>query len=146
MRDILQVYRDTLFCDAPSVERYPASLCGLELPCYKDDRDLRCLPSLRRVVLDRNFSESVKRDPGVFRLPAELACLAIYGAGDAILDASSCSEDLLIMADHRIHVEFVGQDKRKKGACQPRVMRLHPYEVCAWIDESLGCDTEYHKW
>ena len=145
MRNILQVMRDTLYCNAPSVKHYPASLCGLELCFHKMDRNLRCLPNLRRLVLSHQLPEYQNDDQKVYRLPAGLACVAIVGprAGGAILDISSCSKYLLIKADHCIRLKIVGQDK---GVCQPVVMRLDTNKVAAWVRDSLRCGAAYHKW
>ena len=155
MRDILQVLRDLLFCVTPSVEYYPASLCSLELCFHKKDRDLRCLSSLRHLILSQHSPVQQDSDHGVYRLPAGLACLAISGlvglavrgGGTVHLDASSCSKDLQIIADPRIRVHIMGQDGCSKGACQPRVMRLDhaSYDkVHAFYREFLW-DAKYHK-
>ena len=102
------------------VKQHTASLRGLELCAYKEDRDLRCLPSLRSLFLSR---VQLNRKQ-VYRLPAGLVYLAVScaynahalsipSAGAVYLDASSCNKDLLILADHRICFEFWGRTGAK---------------------------------
>ena len=109
-----------------------------------EDGDLRCLPGLRRLALKfRKVLKIRTVKPTEFReyyLPEGLVCLAVSGTGVVHLDASACGDDLLILADHSIVLDFLGQ------ACQPRVMRLDPDEVQAWISDNLGCDTVNHEW
>ena len=142
---ILQVLRDTLQSMTTVVKQHTASLRGLELDSCKEDRDLRCLPSLRRLVIHRAVVQQAS-DQKVYRLPAGLVCLAVVGEGIAYLDASSCSKDLLIVAEPNLCLQFVGQNGCNKGACQRRVMRLDPEKMKAWVSKTLVRDTEYHKW
>ena len=112
---------------------------------------MRCLSRLRRLVFDRQNSTRLDNDHRAYRLPAELECLILFpkfmeGRGVVYLDASSCSKDLLIMAEYGTRVKFVGQDECSKGACRPRVKRLTLDKMLDWVTEYLSSDTEYHKW
>ena len=135
MRGILQVLRDTLLTMTTSVKQHTASLRGLELNSCKEDRDLRCLPSLRRLVIHRGVVEQAS-DQKVYRLPAGLVFLAVCGEGRVYLDASSCSKKLLIAADPHIRLELVGENDETRGACdvlllvhQNRVKYLDPEKM-----------------
>ena len=142
----MQGLRDDLYCVTTSATQRPASLRSVELGAWDEDRDLRCLASLRHLVLGV-LQDSDRR---MYRLPAGLECLAVYGEGIAYLDVSSCSKDLMVMADRRERLKFVGAFARGAcrpgGACRPLVDYLPRAWMDAWIFVSLDRDTEYYKW